>query len=323
MQSPKPLAIFLMGPTASGKTALAFGLAEQLPVEVISVDSALVYRGLDIGSAKPTAEEQARVPHRLLDLRDPSETYNAADFCRDARQAMVEITEQGKVPLLVGGTMMYFRALLDGLNDLPTSDPAIRAQIEQKAAQEGWPAVHQWLQQVDAASAAVIHPNHSQRLCRALEVFLQTGQAMSELQKHNKQAGITESYQIAQLAIAPRERKTLHERIARRFQTMLDAGVLEEVQGLYERGDLNPQLPALRAVGYRQLWNYCAGECSLEEATDKAIAATRQLAKRQLTWLRGWQEPLYWIYTESEAGISLTNQQIIGQALMHLNKYNV
>jgi len=298
-------------------------LHQRLPVELISVDSALVYRGLDIGAAKPTAADQALAPHRLLDLRDPAEPYSAADFCSDARREMAAITALGRIPLLVGGTMLYFRALLDGLNDLPAAEPAVRQMIATKAQNEGWPAVHAWLTEVDPGSALRIHPNHSQRIGRALEIYLQTGTTMSDLLQHNKQSGIGSDYRIALLAIAPRDRAILHARIALRFQQMLDQGVLGEVQALYDRGDLNPALPAVRAVGYRQLWNYCAGLCSLEDATEKAIAATRQLAKRQLTWLRGWQEPLHWIYTESDAGVSLTSEEIICQALIHLNHYTV
>ncbi|WP_317931455.1 tRNA (adenosine(37)-N6)-dimethylallyltransferase MiaA [Halioxenophilus sp. WMMB6] len=307
-----------MGATASGKTALAMGLAERLPVELISVDSALVYRGMDIGSAKPTPAEQALVPHRLIDLRDPSEPYSAADFCRDASAAMAEVTAGGKIPLLVGGTMMYFRALLDGLNALPEADPVVRAEIEAKARQHGWPYIHAWLAQVDPDAAAQIHPNHSQRLGRALEVYLQTGKTMTELRSARPMSSITEHYRVVQLAVAPRERATLHQRIAQRFEQMLVDGVVAEVQALYARGDLSPDLPAVRAVGYRQLWNFCAGQCSLDEAISQAKAATRQLAKRQFTWLRGWREPLHWIYTEAESGRALTKKEIIEQALIHI-----
>ena len=312
-----------MGPTASGKTALAIALRQRIPVELISVDSALVYRGLDIGSAKPSALEQSQAPHRLLDVRDPAAPYSAADFCFDAKREIDSIVAAGKIPLLVGGTMMYFRALLDGLNNLPTADAEVRQQVADKAEAEGWPAVHAWLAEVDPVSAEQMHPNHSQRVGRALEVFLQTGRPMSELLKQHKQSGLAEHYQVAQLAIVPRQRAVLHERIAKRFQLMVDQGVVAEVQKLYQREDLHPDLPAIRAVGYRQLWNYCAGLCSLEEAIEKAIIATRQLAKRQLTWLRGWSEPLHWVYTESEQGVALTEAEIISQALIHLNKYPV
>lgn len=321
--SVKPLVIFLMGPTASGKTALASGLYQQLPVEIVSVDSALVYRGLNVGAAKPTAQELDQIPHRLIDIRDPGEPYSAADFCRDARREIDAIHADQKIPLLVGGTMMYFRALLDGLNDLPSADPDIRAQVEAKAQSEGWPAVHAWLMQVDPNSAAQMHPNHSQRIGRAMEIFLQTGQPMSHLLRTTQQLGIAADFRVAQLAIAPRQRAILHGRIAERFQTMLKQGVVQEVTALYERGDLHPDLPAMRAVGYRQLWNYCAGLCSLEDAIEKAVVATRQLAKRQLTWLRGWSEPVHWIYTDTEQGIQLTEQEIIQQALIHLNKFTV
>lgn len=319
----KPLALFLMGPTASGKTALAIALRQYLPVELISVDSALVYRGLDIGSAKPSAEELAKAPHRLLDLRDPAEAYSAADFCRDARQAMAEITAAGRIPLLVGGTMMYFRALLDGLNEMPASDPDVRRQVEDKAEREGWPAIHAWLNEVDPTTASAIHPNHSQRLSRALEVYLQSGTPMSEWRAKQTETGIEGEYRVAQMAIAPRDRSILHERIAQRFHQMLAQGFVEEVTGLYQRGDLQENLPAIRAVGYRQLWNYCAGRCSLEEAVDKGIVATRQLAKRQLTWLRGWANELHWLYTEDEGGVSLPEQEIVNQALKYIANFAV
>lgn len=323
MAKPLPLIVFLLGPTASGKTALASALRQQLPMELISVDSALVYRGLDIGSAKPSAAELAVAPHRLLDIRDPADPYSAADFCVDARSEIESIVAEGKIPLLVGGTMMYFRALLDGLNALPSADAQVRQQVAAKANQEGWPAVHAWLASVDPESARQMHPNHSQRVGRAIEVYLQTGRPMSELIKETKLPGIEQDYRVAQLAIGPRDRAVLHQRIAERFSVMVEQGVVEEVRSLYERGDLHADLPAIRAVGYRQLWNYCAGLCSLDEAIEKSVVATRQLAKRQLTWLRGWSEPLNWIYTESEAGTSLDNQEIIKQALMHLKKYSV
>lgn len=299
----KPLVIFLMGPTASGKTDLAIALRSRLPVELISVDSALVYRQMDIGSAKPSAAEQALAPHRLLDIRDPAEPYSAADFREDALREIAAIVAQGRIPLLVGGTMMYFKALLEGFADMPAADPAVRQSIEAEAERLGWPAIHQQLEAVDPEAAASIHPNHSQRLCRALEVYRVSGQTMTALRQQQDRAAqdLHQQYDVVQIAIAPRQRAVLHERIARRFGLMLEQGFVDEVQRLYHRGDLHPDLPAIRAVGYRQVWQYLAGECSYDEMIARGIAATRQLAKRQLTWLRGWEQ-LHWVYTDTEAG---------------------
>lgn len=318
----KPLAIFLMGPTASGKTNLAMTLAEHLPVELISVDSALVYQGLDIGSAKPSAEEQARCPHRLLDIRDPAQPYSVAEFCDDAAIAMAEISAAGKVPLLVGGTMMYFKALLDGLADMPQADPSIRAAIEQEANAYGWPYVHEQLRQVDPDTAAEIHPNHSQRLSRALEVYRASGKTMTQLrqaQQRAAQASVASRYQVVQLAIAPRDRQCLHQRITLRFEQMLAQGFADEVRELMQRNDLHADLPAIRAVGYRQMWEHLQGQYDETEMLARGTAATRQLAKRQLTWLRGWPE-LNWVYTQSVEGELLTEQEIVTQALKFLPK---
>ena len=288
----KPPLICLMGPTASGKTDLAIGLAEQLDCELVSVDSALVYRGMDIGSAKPD------YPHHLVDIRDPADLYSAADFAADAFRLAGEITGRGKIPLLVGGTMLYFKAFLEPMANLPAADPAIRAAIEAEAEQAGWPQMHAELAAVDPQAAGRIHPNHSQRLARALEVYRATGRTLSAW---HQQGGAGpdpfDSYDIRQLAICPADRAVLHERIARRFEQMLTAGFLAEIQALHQREDLTPDLPAVRAVGYRQLWQYLDGECSLDEAVQRGIAATRQLAKRQLTWLRKWPD-LAWIYTD-------------------------
>ena len=293
-----PLLICLMGPTASGKTDLAIQLAEQLNCELISVDSALVYRGLDIGSAKPD------YPHHLVDIRDPAQAYSAAEFVADATALIDDISGRGKTPLLVGGTMLYFRALLEGLADMPAADPAIRARIERDAAAHGWPYVHAQLAQVDPDSAQRIHPHHSQRVGRALEVYRASGVTMTELfARQGDQPGAFAGYRIVQMAICPTERAVLHQRIAARFEQMMAAGFLREVQQLYLREDLHPALPAIRAVGYRQLWQHLAGEYSLEEAVEKGIAATRQLAKRQLTWLRKWPD-LEWIYTDSAGNLS-------------------
>ncbi|WP_439134809.1 tRNA (adenosine(37)-N6)-dimethylallyltransferase MiaA [Pseudomaricurvus sp.] len=292
-----------MGPTASGKTDLAIALREQLPVDIISVDSALVYRQMDIGSAKPSAEEQSLAPHRLLDIRDPGEPYSAAEFREDALREIQSIVDAGRIPLLVGGTMLYFKALLEGFADMPAADPQVRASIEAEAKEQGWPAIHEQLAAVDPEAAAAIHPNHSQRLSRALEVYRVSGKTMTELrQQQDRQAqDLHQRFQVVQVAIAPHDRSVLHERIARRFELMLQNGFLEEVQRLYDRGDLHPDLPAIRAVGYRQVWEYLAGECTYDEMVTRGIVATRQLAKRQLTWLRGWDQ-LNWLYTDTEDG---------------------
>lgn len=315
--------IFLMGPTASGKTDLAIALRQHLPVELISVDSALVYCGMDIGSAKPSAQEQALAPHRLIDIRDPAEPYSVADFLADAEREIADVHAQGKIPLLVGGTMLYFRALLDGLAEMPAADAEVRAQIEREAKEFGWPHIHTQLALVDPETAAEIHPNHSQRVSRALEVYRVSGKTMSQLRERQHQSSaqhsFCERYNVCQLAIAPRDRSVLHQRIAARFEKMLSSGLLDEVKGLYERGDLHPDLPAIRAVGYRQVWDYLDGRLNYSEMTERGIIATRQLAKRQFTWLRGWvtttNSELHWIYTETEQGISLTKEEIVRCAL--------
>lgn len=281
-----------MGPTASGKTDLAIALRQQLPVEVISVDSALIYRGMDIGTAKPSQAELERAPHRLIDILDPAESYSVMNFREDALREMAEITAQGKIPLLVGGTMLYYKSLLDGLSPLPSADPSIRAQIEAKAEQIGWSGLHQILSQIDPISAERINPNDSQRINRALEVFYISGKTMTELTASQGE-GIP--YDIIQFAIAPQDRAVLHQRIEQRFHKMIDLGFEQEVRKLYERGDLSVDLPSIRCVGYRQMWEYLAGQISLDEAIFKGICATRQLAKRQITWLRGWTSELEWL----------------------------
>lgn len=286
-----PPAIFIMGPTASGKTALAMSLRQRFPVELISVDSALIYRGMDIGTAKPTAEELAQAPHRLIDIRDPAESYSAADFRADALREMAAITAEGKIPLLVGGTMLYFKALLEGLSPLPPADPEVRVQIEKQAQELGWEALHRQLQQVDPVSAARIHPNDPQRLSRALEVFLISGKTLTEL---TKISGETLPYNVQQFAIAPATREQLHQRIALRFEQMMAAGFEAEARALFERGDLHTDLPSVRCVGYRQMWSYLEGEIGYDEMVYRGICATRQLAKRQMTWLRGW-ESVHWL----------------------------
>lgn len=281
-----------MGPTASGKTDLAIALRQQLPVEVISVDSALIYRGMDIGTAKPSQAELERAPHRLIDILDPAESYSVMNFREDALREMAEITAQGRTPLLVGGTMLYYKSLLDGLSPLPSADPSIRAQIEAKAEQIGWSGLHQILSQIDPIAAERINPNDSQRINRALEVFYISGKTMTELTASQGE-GIP--YDIIQFAIAPQDRAVLHQRIEQRFHKMIDLGFEQEVRKLYERGDLSVDLPSIRCVGYRQMWEYLAGQISLDEAIFKGICATRQLAKRQITWLRGWTSELEWL----------------------------
>lgn len=284
-----------MGPTASGKTDLALALSERLPCELISVDSALVYRGLDIGSAKPDPATLAKYPHALVDICEPSEAYSVANFRRDALAEMVRITQAGNIPLLVGGTMLYFKALLDGLADMPSADPWVREEINDLAQRQGWPAVHAQLAEVDPDSAARIHPHHSQRLSRALEVYRVSGKTMTQLQAEQTEKSLP--YQVYQFAIAPVERVTLHRRIELRLQQMFAAGFVDEVRGLMARDDLHADLPAIRAVGYRQVWQHLQGEYDLNTAFEKAFIASRQLAKRQLTWLRAWPQ-LQWINSD-------------------------
>jgi len=312
-QPPKPLAIALMGPTAAGKTDLAMALHAHLRAEIISVDSVLIYRGMDIGTAKPSLEELRRAPHRLIDIRDPAEAYSAADFVRDARQAMETAVAEGRIPLLVGGTMLYFKALLEGLSPMPPSDPEIRSALEREAHERGWPALHAELAQVDPVCAARLHPNHSQRISRALEVFRISGKTMSAWQEGEGE-GLVEAYDWVQIAVAPQERSVLHQRIAMRFDKMLDLGFIEEVEALHRRGDLHEDMPSIRAVGYRQVWQYLEGECDEATMRERAIAATRQLAKRQLTWLRGWHG-LSWINTLDAQGLSRSAEEIFRQTL--------
>lgn len=280
----RPPAIFLMGPTASGKTALACTLAERFPIELVSVDSALVYRGLDIGSAKPDAATLARHPHALIDIRDPAEPYSAADFRTDALAAMRAITARGHVPLLVGGTGLYFRALQQGLSALPEAHAELRAQISAEAAEIGWPQLHARLTGQDPVAATRIGPNDAQRIQRALEVIALTGRPLSELQ--GSQSREPFPWRVLKLALLPSDRAPLHARISERFDAMLAAGFLDEVRALKARGDLHADLPAIRAVGYRQAWQHLDGAFDAAELRDRGIFATRQLAKRQITWLR-------------------------------------
>ena len=296
-QSPRYLA--LAGPTASGKTAAALALARQHDIEIISVDSALVYRGMDIGTAKPSADELAAVPHHLINTHDPLQAYSAAGFVADAQALIVDISARGKLPLLVGGTMLYFKALFDGLDDMPKADPAIRAVLEAEAAQRGWPAMHAELARVDPVTAARLNPADTQRIQRALEVFRASGQPMSSFHTIKKIAananstgatGLNEPEILTRntllISLEPLDRAWLHQRIAQRFDLMLASGFLDEVNTLRARGDLHPDLPAMRCVGYRQAWEALDGLWPLSELRDKGIFATRQLAKRQLTWLR-------------------------------------
>ncbi len=303
----RPLAIFLMGPTASGKSALAMELVRHLPCDIISVDSALVYRGMDIGTAKPTAEELALAPHRLIDIIDPLDAYSAADFRRDALREMADIVAKGRIPLLVGGTMLYYKALLEGLSPLPEADPGVRAQIELEAATQGWAALHAELCRIDPVAGARIHPNDPQRLSRALEVFRLTGKNLTEL---TQLQGDPLPYRTMQFVIAPSDRAWLRERIALRFDTMLAQGFEREVTRLLQRGDLNPSLPSIRCVGYRQMWDYLTGVLSYDEMRYRGIVATCQLAKRQMTWLRGWSHPLHWLESTASDNLAVMLRDI-------------
>jgi len=285
-------AILLMGPTAAGKTALALELARALPAEIISVDSALVYRGMDIGTAKPSPAVRATVPHHLIDILDPAESYSAGRFRRDALAVMGEVRARGRIPILAGGTMLYFRALQRGLATLPEADAAVRADIDNAAAQAGWPALHAELASVDPVVAARINPNDSQRIQRALEVWRLTGTPLSQLQAAAARAST--GWSFLKLGMAPASRPELHAAIGRRFEAMMSAGFLAEVERLHARRDLHAALPSLRAVGYRQLWAYLEGTCTLEDACLDAVTATRRLAKRQMTWLRA-EAGLRWL----------------------------
>ncbi|WP_290789815.1 tRNA (adenosine(37)-N6)-dimethylallyltransferase MiaA [Halomonas sp.] len=292
MSDTRPPAILLVGPTAAGKTDLAIALHERLDCELISVDSAMVYRGMDIGSAKPSPEELARAPHRLIDIRDPAESYSAAAFREDALREMREITAAGRVPLLVGGTMMYLRQLLHGVANLPGSDPGLRAELEEQAHRHGLAALHEALARVDPVSAARIHPNDPQRLMRALEVYRLSGRPLSELWAEQRPE--TFPWRTLSIGLAPDNRAVLHQRIARRFEAMLKGGFIEEVVALRARGDLSQDLPAMKSVGYRQVWEALDGDVDLESLRHRGIVATRQLAKRQLTWMRSWDK-LEWV----------------------------
>jgi len=292
-----PPAIFLMGPTASGKTELAVQLAQNLDAEIISVDSALVYKGLDIGTAKPTMEERKGIPHHLIDILDPAEVYSTGRFRKSALQLMDEISTRGKIPILTGGTMLYFNTLFNGLASLPDANPAIRKKLDDEMAEYGKEALHLRLEKIDPESAKRIHPNDPQRIQRALEVYELSGKPISQFFREAQDDQIP--FKQIKLIVAPEDRKLLHEKIARRFRLMVDSGLIEEVRTLYQRGDLTEQLPAIRAVGYRQTWSYLQGKYDLETMIEKGIIATRQLAKRQFTWLRREKDAFKFISFES------------------------
>ncbi|MCI0504654.1 MAG: tRNA (adenosine(37)-N6)-dimethylallyltransferase MiaA [Gammaproteobacteria bacterium] len=313
----KPPAIFLLGPTASGKTEIAVRLVEDLPCEIISVDSAMVYRGLDIGTAKPDATILQKAPHRLIDICDPAEAYSAAQFAEDALREMNDIYIQGKIPLLVGGTFLYFRALAEGLSPLPAADPKARAQLDAEAKVVGWAEMHQRLTAVDPETASRVHPNDPQRIQRALEVYALTGEAMSSILRRDNPGELP--YNVCKLILAPSDRSVLHDRIAIRFNRMLKLGLVNEVEQLYRRSDLHKDLPSIRAVGYRQVWAYLGGELRYDEMIQKGIAATRQFAKRQFTWLRSEKEEMWFDALEnniySKILKKLLNNPILGNRI--------
>jgi len=290
-----PKAIFLMGPTASGKTDLAIKLAQECRCEIISVDSALIYKGMDIGTAKPSAEEQALAPHLLVDIIDPVQSYSAGDFRDDALALMHDIVARGNTPLLVGGTMLYYKALVEGLSPLPSANAEIRVAIEKQVETSSWQALHDELREIDPISAQRIHVNDPQRLARAIEVYRISGQTMTQLTAVKSEPI---PFNIQQFAIAPTDKSVLHERIERRFDLMLEAGFEQEVQQLFDRGDLHLDLPSMRCVGYRQMWEYIEGKLDRDEMRFRGVVATRQLAKRQMTWLRGWKQEIIWLKSE-------------------------
>lgn len=310
----KPFILCLMGPTASGKTALAVELVQRFPCEIVSVDSAMVYRGMDIGTAKPPAEILQIAPHRLLDLCDPSEAYSAGTFKVDALREIDDILKQGKVPLLTGGTMLYFHVLQHGIDELPKQDQDLRSEILLEAEALGWPALHAQLAAVDPVAGARIHPNDSQRIQRALEVYRLTGKPLTDYQllQHGPEATpAVLPFDMHHLILSPNDRSVLHRRIELRFAEMLELGFVEEVQGLYQREDLSLETPALRSVGYRQVWEYLQGKMGYEEMREKAVIATRQLAKRQLTWLRRW-ENASWFDSEKNTVVDEVVKRLAG-----------
>lgn len=280
-----PQIIAIVGPTASGKSASAISLAQQIGGEIICMDSATIYKGMDIGTAKPDQSERDLIHHHLLDIRDPAQSYSAADFAQDAAKIAEQINAQNKTPIICGGTMLYYKALFEGLNNLPSANPEIRQQIEDQAKSKGWPAMHALLNDIDPITAARLAPNDSQRLQRALEIYHSSGKTMSDWLSEKRQP-LLDSWNFTVISLEPNERSQLHTRIADRYHCMLDLGLLDEVKSLYARSDLNPSLPSIRCVGYRQIWDYLEGQISLDLAIEQAITATRQLAKRQITWLR-------------------------------------
>lgn len=306
-----PFAVFLMGSTASGKTDLAVALSKELPFEIISVDSALVYKGMDIGTAKPEPEVLREAPHHLIDILDPADPYSAANFRRDALALMIDITARGRIPLLVGGTMMYFKVLRDGMAAMPSANTVVRQRLLDSAQKYGWAFLHQQLSEVDPDAALRVKPSDTQRLQRALEVYELTGKPLS--QWHREQDELCFPYRVVSLTVTPKDRSALHERIALRFRMMLENGFLEEVRCLYQRGDLDVSKPSIRSVGYRQAWSYLDGELSYDEMVGKAIIATRQLAKRQLTWHRSWPD-IEWLDTLSSNLLS-DALKVLGGAL--------
>jgi tRNA dimethylallyltransferase len=302
--APVPL---IMGPTGAGKTDLALRLAARYPIEIVSVDSAMVYRGMDIGTGKPTADVLERFPHHLVDILDPSQAYSAGQFVRDVLQVIAAVRGRGKLPVLVGGTMLYFRALRRGMAEMPSADPRVRQEIDADAAREGWPALHARLAALDPVTAQRIQPNDGQRIQRALEVHRLTGKTLSELHAHTRPADPAMTF--AAFAWAPSDRERLYDAIHRRFELMMQAGLLEEVRRLYERGDLHAQLPAIRSVGYRQLWEHLSGKESLGSSVQRAIFATRHLARRQLIWLRA-ENDVRWCDTLDSAAADQIEQAV-------------
>ncbi len=298
--------VLLMGPTASGKTSLAMELVQRYPMDIVSVDSAMVYRGMDIGTAKPSVPELARAPHRLIDVCEPTEAYSAGRFLSDALSHIKAIHAAGRVPLLAGGTMLYYRVLQQGLAVLPQADAQVRAEIDQEAARLGWPAVHATLAAVDPVAAARIHANDAQRIQRALEVFRLTGEPLSVIQA--RESAALPQLAFVKFALAP-ERATMHQRIEVRLEQMLARGFVQEVRGLYERGDLTDKMASMRAVGYRQFWRYCAGECAFAQAREQALHATRGLGKRQMTWLRS-ERALIWLDNSDLSGYTRALEQV-------------
>jgi tRNA dimethylallyltransferase len=307
----RPLAIAIMGPTASGKTAFAVEWARRLGTEIISVDSALVYRGLNIGAAKPDSETLRLAPHRMIDIREPHEIFSAADFAAEALPHMQELSAAGKVPLLVGGTGLYFRALMQGLSAMPAADAGLRMQLQARMAEEGMVRLHEQLKAVDPVSAARIHPNDPQRILRALEVYLLSGRTLTDWQAQSRL--IEFPFQVLELTLAPEDRGVLHERIALRFEMMLEQGFLAEMRGLLDNPLLHPDLPSMRAVGYRQAWAHLRGETSTLEFREQAIAATRQLAKRQLTWFRGMPSSRWFDPHNQKDALNYCLSQFIGR----------